>query len=51
MLQAQITGKHRELFDRNNLHSTRLVLDAVQQHQIPYIVHISSSVVVSVAQG
>jgi len=50
MLQAQITGKHRELFDRNNLESTRLVLDAVQQHQIPYIVHISSSVVVSVAK-
>lgn len=49
MLQAQITGKTPELFIRNNIDSTRLVLDAVRQHQIPYIVHISSSVVVSVA--
>jgi len=50
MLQAQITGKTAELFIRNNLTSTRCVLEAVRTHQVPYIVHISSSVVVSVAE-
>lgn len=49
MLQAQITGKNSELFVRNNITSTEKVLAAVRQHQIPYIVHISSSVVNSVA--
>ena len=48
-LHAQITGKHRELFDRNNLTATRHVLDAVKAHAVPYLVHISSSVVNSVA--
>lgn len=48
-LHAQITGKTRGLFDRNNVDATRLVLEACVQHQIPYLVHISSSVVNSVA--
>ncbi|EIJ43412.1 nucleoside-diphosphate-sugar epimerase [Beggiatoa alba B18LD] len=49
MLQAQITGKNTELFVRNNITSTEKVLNAVRQHKVPYIVHISSSVVNSVA--
>ena len=48
-LHAQITGKHRDLFDRNNLDATRHVLDACRAHAVPYLVHISSSVVNSVA--
>lgn len=48
-LHAQITGKHRELFDRNNLVATRHVLDACRAHAVPFLVHISSSVVNSVA--
>lgn len=48
-LHAQITGKTRELFDRNNLTATRHVLAACHQHRVPWLVHISSSVVNSVA--
>jgi len=48
-LHAQITGKYTELFTRNNIDASRRVLDACQRHQVPYLVHISSSVVNSVA--
>jgi len=48
-LHAQITGKHAELFFRNNIDATKLVLDAIKKHEVPYLVHISSSVVNSVA--
>jgi nucleoside-diphosphate-sugar epimerase len=48
-LHAQITGKYPALFDRNNLDATRLVLDACKRHAVPFLVHISSSVVNSVA--
>ena len=48
-LHAQITGKFRTLFDRNNLQATERVLKACADHQVPYMVHISSSVVNSVA--
>jgi nucleoside-diphosphate-sugar epimerase len=48
-LHAQITGKHHELFERNNIEATKLVLDACRAHAVPYLVHISSSVVISVA--
>ena len=34
---------------RNNVDATRVVLDAFKRHNVPYMVHISSSVVVSVA--
>jgi nucleoside-diphosphate-sugar epimerase len=47
-LHAQITGKTPDPFVRNNLNATRRVLDAVHKHAVPYLVHISSSVVVSV---
>lgn len=48
-LHAQITGKTRALFDRNNITATGHVLDAIKAHGVPYLVHISSSVVNSVA--
>jgi nucleoside-diphosphate-sugar epimerase len=48
-LHAQITGKFPELFVRNNIYATRVVLDAFKRHKVPYLVHISSSVVNSVA--
>jgi len=48
-LHAQITGKTPDLFVRNNQDATRRVLNAVRKHEVPFLVHISSSVVVSVA--
>jgi len=51
MLQAQIGGNDYEDFQRNNVDATRLILDAIKAapRGAPYLVHISSSVVVSVA--
>jgi nucleoside-diphosphate-sugar epimerase len=48
-LHAQITGKTTDLFTRNNIQATQRVLDAMRSHTVPYLVHISSSVVNSVA--
>jgi nucleoside-diphosphate-sugar epimerase len=48
-LHAQITGKFPAEFVRNNEQATRHVLDACRSHSVPYLVHISSSVVNSVA--
>lgn len=47
-LNAQITGKRHYEFERNNLAATRCVLDACRRHSVPYLVHVSSSVVNSV---
>ena len=49
MLQAQIGAKTSAPFIRNNIESTRLMIEAAKKESIPYIVHISSSVVESVA--
>lgn len=50
MLQAQIGGNDYREFVRNNVQSTGLVLAAIQARKTPpYLVHISSSVVESVA--
>jgi nucleoside-diphosphate-sugar epimerase len=49
MLQAQIGDPKPEPFVRNNITSTDNILALIKQHQIPYTVHISSSVVESVA--
>nr|WP_028101437.1 NAD-dependent epimerase/dehydratase family protein [Pseudoduganella violaceinigra] len=49
MLQAQIGGNDYRDFVHNNVDSTRLILDAVKANQVPQLVHISSSVVMSVA--
>ncbi len=49
-LQAQITGKQRALFERNTLQSTQQVLATLKRcEKPPYLIHISSSVVHSVA--
>ncbi|EQD69948.1 NAD-dependent epimerase/dehydratase [mine drainage metagenome] len=50
MLQAQIGAKERETYVRNTVTSTRYVLDATKKYQVPYIVHISSSVLASKAE-
>jgi nucleoside-diphosphate-sugar epimerase len=47
-LQAQITGKTEREFEYNTIQSTKLVLESAKD-VVPYIVHVSSSVVVSVA--
>lgn len=49
MLQAQIGGNDPQAFVRNNLDATRHILDSIRQYQVPTLVHISSSVVESVA--
>lgn len=50
MLQAQIGGINYEDFERNNVQASQLVIDAIQSAAAaPYLVHISSSVVESVA--
>lgn len=49
MLQAQIGGEDYESFRRNTLVSTERALAALVHHQVPYLVHVSSSVVNSMA--
>jgi len=49
MLQAQIGSKHSDDFVRNNIESTRLMLETAKRHGITEVIHISSSVVESVA--
>ena len=49
MLQAQIGGNDYVDFERNNLNSTALILDAIKAGQVEQLIHISSSVVQSVA--
>lgn len=50
MLQAQIGAPTLEPFIRNNITATRNVLSAIKQYRVPYTVHISSSVVNSLAK-
>lgn len=50
MLQAQIGGNEYIDFERNNLDATRLILDCIRKRPSTYLVHISSSVVESVAE-
>jgi nucleoside-diphosphate-sugar epimerase len=49
LLHAQITGKQHAEFERNNVQATRRVLAACARHAVPFLVHVSSSVVNSVA--
>lgn len=49
MLQAQIGGNEYQEFARNNIISTKLILDTIKSNNTPYLVHISSSVVESIA--
>ncbi|CAN5319475.1 N/A [soil metagenome] len=50
MLQAQIGGNKRNEFLRNNLDATQLILEAIRLNNIAYLIHVSSSVVKSVAK-
>lgn len=49
MLQAQIGDPRPEPFVRNNVVSTNCILEVIKREKVPYTVHISSSVVKSVA--
>ncbi|MGE3475624.1 MAG: NAD-dependent epimerase/dehydratase family protein [Rhodospirillaceae bacterium] len=49
MLQAQIGGEDESAFMRNNVESTVQAVAACKKHGVPYIVHISSSVINSQA--
>lgn len=49
MLQAQIGDLSSDPFVRNNIMSTERVLEAMTTYGVPYLVHISSSVVESAA--
>ena len=49
MLQAQIGGNDYQEFVRNNVDSTRLILDTIKANKVSQLVHISSSVVESAA--
>ena len=49
MLQAQIGGNDYEEFVRNNVTSSRLILEAIKASGKPKLVHISSSVLESAA--
>jgi nucleoside-diphosphate-sugar epimerase len=50
MLQAQIGGPAREAFVRNNVAASERIIAAIRRENVPYTVHISSSVVKSVAE-
>lgn len=49
MLQAQIGGLYYKEFVSNNIHSTENILNTMLKHNNPYLVHVSSSVIESVA--
>jgi len=49
MLQAQIGALKLEPFIRNNVISTKNILEVIKKYNIPYLVHISSSVMNSKA--
>lgn len=49
MLQAQIGGEDEGAFMRNNVESTAQAIAACKRHEVPYVVHISSSVINSQA--
>jgi nucleoside-diphosphate-sugar epimerase len=49
MLQAQIGALTMDPFMRNNVVATKNVLEEIKKNNIPYLVHISSSVVESAA--
>ena len=50
MLQAQIGGNDYSDFVRNNVDASRVILDTIKKYEVPQLVHISSSVVESVAE-
>ena len=49
MLQAEIGNKDQSLFKRNNVLSTKVILNELKNNKIKRLIHISSSVVQSIA--
>ncbi len=49
VVHAQIGGLNEQEFWDNNVEATKLILAAIEQHEVPYFVGISSSVVNSTA--
>ena len=49
-LKAQIASPDDEVFFRNNVRTQERVLEACRRHAVPHVVHLSSSVVISVAR-
>jgi nucleoside-diphosphate-sugar epimerase len=49
-LKAQIASPDPEVFQRNNVVTQQRLLEACRTHAVPHIVHLSSSVVISVAK-
>jgi nucleoside-diphosphate-sugar epimerase len=49
MLQAQIGGNDYLEFVRNNVDASKVILDTIKKYKVPQLIHISSSVVESVA--
>lgn len=49
LLHAQITGLYYDDFVKNNLKATENILAVIKQFQLPFTIHVSSSVVNSVA--
>ena len=49
MLQAQICAKDTDTYLRNTVISTQHVLNAIRKYHVPYLVHVSSSVLESKA--
>jgi nucleoside-diphosphate-sugar epimerase len=50
MLQAQIGSNNSDLFHQNNIASSHNVLDSMKLYSVPYLIHISSSVVESISE-
>jgi len=50
MLQAQIGSNQSDLFYQNNIESTHNVLNSMKSYSVPYLVHISSSVVETMSE-
>jgi nucleoside-diphosphate-sugar epimerase len=49
MLQSQIAGKNSHIFLKNTVKSTEVILETARKYSIPYVINVSSSVVISVA--
>lgn len=49
-LKAQIASRGKKAFYRNNTRAEANILDACKQHDVPHLIHASSSVVISVAK-
>jgi nucleoside-diphosphate-sugar epimerase len=49
-LKAQIASTDNDVFERNNVRAQERLIEACRTHRIPHLVHLSSSVVISVGK-